>query len=325
MLADSRLKLRHLTLALAIAKHGSVIRAAESLHVTQPVLSRGLQELESILEVKLFDRNPRGMTPTVFGEAFLEHAHAIDLHLRDARQYLNELADASVGIVTVGIYLAGSNQLLPRAIASMKSTRPRVTVVVHEASPYRLRASLLAGEIDLIVGRLPSGEPPAGLRRLALHSEPIRLVVARGHPALMLPAPRLEDLLDYPWILPGAQTELRRELDALFRDIDADLPDNRIDCTSLLTVRALLMETQGVAALPSTIADADPDLEVLPIELRNITRHVGVTLRASRHLSPSAAALLEHLQAAAIDLRESASRSGSSAPDVDAAGYPLPG
>lgn len=313
MLADSRLKLRHLTLALAIAKHGSMIRAAESLHVTQPVLSRGLQELEAILEIKLFDRNPRGMTPTVFGESFLDHAHAIDLHLRDARQYLNELADATVGTVTVGIHLAGSNLLLPRAIASMKTSRPRVTVVVREASPNLLRSSLVAGEIDLIVGRLTSDEPATGLRHIALHAEPIRLVVGRDHPALTTPAAGLEDLLDYPWILPGAQTELRRELDALFRSSGVPLPDNRTECTSLLTVRTLLVETNGVAVLPFTIAEADDDLTALPIELKNITRRVGATLRESRHLSPSAATLLEHLQAAATVLRETEIVNGNSA------------
>jgi DNA-binding transcriptional LysR family regulator len=306
VLTDGRLKLRHLALALAIAQHGSMIRAAESLHVTQPVLTRGLQELERILEVKLFDRNPRGMVPTVFGESFLEHARAVDLHLRDARRYLNELADATVGTVVVGIHLAGSNLLLPRAIASMKAARPRVTIIVREASPDLLRSSLVAGEIDLIVGRLTSGEPVTGLRHVALHAEPIRLVAAKSHPALALPTPRLEDLLGYPWILPGSQTELRRELDTLFLNSDVPLPDNRIECTSLLTVRTLLVETQGIAMLPATIADADDSLAVLPIELTNITRRVGVTLRESQHLNPSAAMLLEHLQAAAAVLRESA-------------------
>ncbi|MDN5915137.1 MAG: LysR family transcriptional regulator, partial [Pseudonocardia sp.] len=57
-LLDGRLKMRHLVLAVAVADHGAIMRAAEELQVTQPVVTRGLHELETVLGVPLFDRHP---------------------------------------------------------------------------------------------------------------------------------------------------------------------------------------------------------------------------------------------------------------------------
>ena len=76
-LLDGRLKLRHLLLVDALSRQGSVVGAAAALHITQPVATRSLHDIESILGVSLFDRGPRGITPTIFGEAFTTHARAV--------------------------------------------------------------------------------------------------------------------------------------------------------------------------------------------------------------------------------------------------------
>ncbi|MDT7669263.1 MAG: hypothetical protein QOC74_2046, partial [Pseudonocardiales bacterium] len=123
-LLDGRLKLRHLVLVATIAEQGSVVRAAESLRVTQPVVTRGLRELEAILGVELFDRGPRGVSPTVYGTAFLAHAQAVLTQVRQAGQHIAELREGQAGSVTVGTHLAGSNVLLPRAISRLKRARP---------------------------------------------------------------------------------------------------------------------------------------------------------------------------------------------------------
>jgi len=153
-LLDGRLKLRHLRLVDALSEHGSVVGAAAHLRVTQPVLTRALRDLEEILGVSLYDRGPRGITPTLYGSAFTEHARTVLAQLTQAGRHLAELADAGLGTVTVGTHLAGSNLLLPRAIAALKADRPHLTVVIHEASPEALLADLQAGRVDFVVGRL---------------------------------------------------------------------------------------------------------------------------------------------------------------------------
>lgn len=303
-LLDGRLKLRHLVLVTTIAEQGSVVRAAEQLHVTQPVVTRGLRDLEAILGVELFQRGPRGVSPTLIGEAFLEHARAVLAQIRQADQHVAELNQGHIGTVTVGTHLAGSNLLLPKAILRMKRGRPRVTVVVKEATPDVLVADLLAGRIDLMVGRLTPGDDSGQLTQIRLYQEPIRLVTRADHPAQSLPEPSLGDLLSYPWVLPVRQTALRHELEEVFFAEGLPLPCDRVECTSILTLLHLLLDSDTVGALPMLIAEEDDRLATLSTALRSVHRLVGVTAPRDRAPSPGTALLLDHLRHAAAEIRE---------------------
>jgi DNA-binding transcriptional LysR family regulator len=303
-LLDGRLKLRHLVLVTTIAEQGSVVRAAEQLHITQPVVTRGLRDLEAILGVELFQRGPRGVSPTLIGKAFLEHARAVLAQIRQAGQHVTELNQGHIGTVTVGTHLAGSNLLLPKAILRMKDARPRVTVVVKEATPDVLAADLLAGRIDLMVGRLTPGDDGGQLAQIRLYQEPIRLVTRTSHPARSLSRPSLRDLLSYPWVLPVSQTALRHELEEVFFAEGLPLPRDRVECTSILTLLHLLLDSDTVGALPMLIVEEDNRLATLSTALRSVHRLVGVTVPRDRALSPSAALLLDDLRHAAAEIRE---------------------
>ncbi|MFC6883147.1 MULTISPECIES: LysR substrate-binding domain-containing protein [Actinomadura] len=301
-LLNGRLKLRHLVLVVAIADHGSVLRAAEHLHLAQPAVTRSLREVEHILGVELFTRGPRGVTPTLFGDAFVEHARAVLAELRRAGERITGLADGDVGTVTIGTLLAGSNVLLPRAIATLKRSRPGITVVVQEATFDAQVPRLLDGEIDLILGRLNPIEDVRGLRQITLYSEPVRLVARLGHPARSRAGLTLEDLLDYPWVLPLEQTALRRELEQMFTGAGLVPPANLVECTSVLTVRTLVRDTDMIAALPELVARTDAEIAPLPVGLEAVRRQVGVTLPAQRSLTPSARLMLDHLRQRAAEI-----------------------
>ncbi|MWA06570.1 LysR family transcriptional regulator [Actinomadura sp. LD22] len=295
-LLNGRLKLRHLVLVVAIADQGSVLRAAEHLRLAQPAVTRSLREVEQILGVELFTRGPRGVTPTMFGDVFVEHARAVLAELRRAGERISGLADGEVGTVTIGTLLAGSNVLLPRAIAALKRDRPGITVIVQEATFDAQVPRLLDGEIDLILGRLNPIGDLRGLRQITLYGEPVRLVARHGHPARSRPGLALADLLDYPWVLPLEQTALRAELEQVFRAEGLEPPGDLVECTSVLTVRTLVRDTDMIAALPQLVARTDGDIAPLPVPLESVRRQVGVTLPAHRAPTPSARLMLDHLR-----------------------------
>lgn len=297
-LLDGRLKVRHLVLAIAIADHGGIVRAAQHLHVTQPVITRGLKELEALLEVQLFDRTPKGVTPTVFADAFLVHARAVLAHLRQASLHVSELSDATTGTVTVATHVAGANLMLPLAIAQLKADRPKVKVVVREGLPDRLASDLASGDVDVIVGRRGHTLPDIPVRQLELYAEPFRVVCRHGHPALALTNPALGDLQKFPWILPGGQTSLRGELEELLRREGAEFPEQQIECTAPLTVRTLVEETDYLAVLPQTLASTEPRLALVSTSLEGISRTIVATYASEYAPSPSTALLLRHLSAA---------------------------
>ncbi|WP_369204878.1 LysR substrate-binding domain-containing protein [Streptomyces sp. PU-14G] len=300
-LLDGRLKFRHLLLVDALVRQGTVVGAAAELHVTQPAATRSLHELEDILGVPLFERGPRGVTATVFGQAFTQHARAVLAQLNQAGRHVVELAEADRGTAVVGTHLAGSNVLLPRAIAALKREHPYLTVVVREATPEALLLDLEAGRVDMIVGRLtaPSGE---GMLRRTLYDESVELVVGASHALAARAEVTLTELLDHPWIVPGPQTVLRREVEELFARSGLGLPHNRVETTSFLTVRQLLLETDVVAVLPGLIVRDDTRLARLPVRLEQVGHSVGLTVSATRTLSPSAQALIRSLEETAAHM-----------------------
>ncbi|MGA1700404.1 MAG: LysR substrate-binding domain-containing protein [Candidatus Nanopelagicales bacterium] len=327
-LLDGRLKLRHLVLATTIADAGSLARAAEQLHITQPVVTRGLQDLEAVLGVPLFERSAQGAVPTIYGTAFIEHARGVIAQIRQAGRALGDLAAADAGTVTVGTHLAGSNVLLPLAIARLKAAHPGVTVIVRESTPDVLQSQLLLGDVDLTVGRLTPADPL--IEQVQLYVEPIVLVVRADHPVLAdrggsADAPGRPDrggsadspglsgrgpsfatLAALPWIVPVAGTALRRELEQLFAAQGVAWPSDRVECTSALTLRRLILDGDCVAALPELVALHDDDLAIVTpadVDLGRLTRPVGVSTVRDRWQPPAVTAFLEDLATVAGELR----------------------
>lgn len=294
-LLDGRLKFRHLLLVDAITRHGTLVMAAEELQITQPAATRTLRELEQMLGVTLFERHARGLAPTPFSEAFSTHARAVLAQIRQAEKHVAELVDADRGELVIGTHLAGAVTLLPRAVASLKERHPLLTVVVREGLPSRLLAELEAGRIDLIIGRLtqPSDET---FTHVKLQEESIRLVVRHGHPLVGISQRDLGRLSAFPWILPSAETRLRGELEMFFSRHGIDLPQNRVETTSYLAVRHLVAQTDAVAAVPEDVLEELPGVEILDVVVDTAGHSLGITIPATRTLTPAAQAMVSMMR-----------------------------
>ncbi|MCX4538235.1 LysR substrate-binding domain-containing protein [Streptomyces sp. NBC_01669] len=290
-LLDGRLKFRHLLLVDAIIRRGTLVAAADELHITQPAATRTLRELEELLGVPLFDRHPRGLSPTPFSEAFAAHARAVVSQVRQAGKHMAQLRNAEHGTVAIGIHLTGSNALVPRAVAMLKSRHPLLTVQLYEALPLRLLSELESGRLDLVVGRLTQPTDEHFIRR-RLHDEGVSLVVRKEHPLAGRETIDPAELSAYPWILPDAEARLRGELEQFFSTRGIEMPANRVETTSYLAVRHLVLTTDSIAALSNSIHEGLPDVVRLGPSLELASHSVGITLAASRGLTPAASAMV---------------------------------
>ncbi len=302
-LLNGRLKLRHLQLVCALAQRGSLVAAAEDLHIAQPALTRSLREAEEVVGARLFDRGPRGMTPTEIGEAFIEHAQAVLGQLNRAGQEVDDLLQAKGGTVRVGTHLAASS-LLPQAILAVRAQAPRVTIVVREATPDTLRTELLSGELDLIVGRIPPAEPDRRLSTRALYQEPILLVAAADHEATRLDSPTLAQLRAYPWVLPVHQTLLRTQVEEMFAAEGLPLPEQRVDCTLLPITRELIVHGGSIGVLPRLAIENDPAIVPLGTAPDLLRWPVGLTVAADHRVSPATRRLIAALEDLGAQVRE---------------------
>lgn len=301
-LLDGRLKLRHLTTIVLVAEKGTISGAARALKVAQPVVTRTLHEIESTLDVELFERKPRGVVPTIYGEILIATSRTVIAQVRNAGRQIEAVTNADAGRIEVGTYLAGSNLLLPRSIARVKAIHPHLTVVVRDATPDILNQQLRSGVIDLAIGRLTvQARPPLAQERL--YDEPMLVVSRHEHPVHRTRSPSLAQLTSYPWVFPVAQTALRRELENVFLKNNLLIPENRVECTSILTLRQFVIETDALAVLPAYIAVADSDLRPLKFDLA-VRRSVGVTRLSGSELHAGAEHLLHALRQTAKDIEE---------------------
>jgi len=300
-----KFRLRHVELIAELYDSRSILKAARRLSLTQPTITKALQDIEATLGLRLFERSNRGLAPTAYGEIFARHAKIVLAQLRHAAEELEGLRDGFSGKVAVGTLLAASASVLPDAIALLKKERPGVAISVAVGTYDILVPSLLVGDLDMVLGRMPEEGRNRALIYEEFYAEPVCLVVRRGHPLSRKRRLGLRDLSNEAWLLPLPETTLRRQIERAFLEANAPLPRNIIESVSILTNRALLRKSDCIGVMPYHVALDDVQqglLALLPVKLKSIESPVGAIVRAPGQLPPAAAALLECLRIAARDV-----------------------
>jgi DNA-binding transcriptional LysR family regulator len=298
----SHLKTRHLVLLVELGRHGSILHAAEAAHLTQPAASKLLGELEHVLGLPLFERLPRGVQATRYGEVMIRRAGAALAEMDAAYQELMELQSGLSGHVGVGTVLTPSTGLVPEAVRHLKADHARVQVSITVDTSKPLIRKLRAGELDMVIGRILDTESAAELNFEPLTDEPHSLIARAGHPLADRLDLTLADLATEGWILPPAGSILRDRLTAMFLSKGLGQPLEVIETLALPVITQLLQDSNLVVALPEELVQAYLDagvLVVLPIELGIRMDVYGIVTRKQHRLSPGAQAMLDSLRSAA--------------------------
>ena len=301
----ARLKTRQLLLLIALDDYRNIHRAAEELHMTQPAASKQVKDLEEMLDVRLFERLPRGMEPTIYGETMIRHARMALTSLALAHDDIVALKAGLAGQVEVGVIMAPAMALLPRAIARIKEQAPLLRIGVQLESSNVLLDKLKHGTLDFMIGRILEKEDSTGLIYEELTEEPACAVVRPGHPLLERRDLALADIAGRPWILPSPGSILRHRFDMMFLRAGLQPPVNVVDTTALLLVTALLQQTDALHVMPLEVAQYYASLNVmsiLPIELPCKMDAFGIIRQQDHLLSPGADLLLKAVRAAAAEI-----------------------
>jgi len=300
--ALTRLKLRQLRLLVAVGRHGSIQNAAREMGVSQPAASKMIQDLELDFEVKLFHRTNRGVIPTIFGETLIRHGKLIFAQVSNAAQELDDLNEGSSGRVVIGTLLAASPSLLPVAIEILLKDRPKVAIKITEGTNEILMPALLSGEIDLVVGRLPSHRHRDKIVQEKLYDESIHAVVGTHHPLTDTPSVSFEQIKPYGWILPPLETTLRRQVDQFFVSQAQYAPPHFVESVSYLTNRSLLQSRNLISLMPAHVVSDDIASGVLKRLSWSVPfgdGPVGLSYRSEESLSPASRAFMQALHHAA--------------------------
>lgn len=295
------LKPRHLHLLVALDNIRNLGRVAETMHVTQPAVSKSLAELERGVGLRLFERTSRGVFPTIYGECLIRHARSMLTDLAQARDELHGLASGSSGNIRVGVLATAALALLPRALAMLKSHHPGMTVLVREGLMENLLPELLLGNLDLLVGRLPEDRIAQGLNEKILMDEGVSLVAGRHHPLAGRKRVNWSDLLAFPWVFPPVNTLLREPLERAFERHGVPMPSNRVETLSVHVMRGYLHFTDAIGVLATDVSryyESLGLLAILPLELPRLARPVGVVWSRERPLAPATQMLIQCMEEA---------------------------
>jgi LysR family nitrogen assimilation transcriptional regulator len=253
------MELRQLESLVAIVDGGSFSRAAITLNLAQPSLSRQIALLEGELGQRLLVRTGRGVVLSPAGEAFIVHARNLLDEARRARDAMQDLGADPGGRITIGMPPRVALGLSVPLIRAFRKRFPRAVITVLEGLSLSLRESLVAGRLDLALLFDPLPSPQLAYEslmreRLMLVAPPSSRLPARVAPAA---------LVDYEMVLPSPPNAIRELLDSVLGTRGITLKVSA-EVGAVQTVLALVRERMGCTVVPESALAMDHAASPLP-------------------------------------------------------------
>ncbi|MNS05946.1 HTH-type transcriptional regulator BenM [compost metagenome] len=247
------IEIRHLRYFLAVARELNFTRAAESLNMAQPPLSRQIQQLEAELGVALFDRDSRPLTLTPGGALFREQALQVVQRMDEMRGMMKRFAAAERPRFVIGFVPSIIYARLPRIIRAFREAAPEIDIHLVEMMSLEQMSALKEGRIDVGFGRVRFDDP--ALRREVLREERLIAALPLGHPLLSGERPiALHDLARYPLIIYPREPRpsYADQVLSLFRDQGLE-PGSVQEVRELQTAIGLVAADAGLCIVPASV------------------------------------------------------------------------
>jgi DNA-binding transcriptional LysR family regulator len=292
-----RIKLRDLHVLMAVAEWGSMAKASEHLAITHPVVSKTISDLEHTLGVRLFDRVPRGVELTTYGQALLRCGAAVFDEMRQGLQRIESLADPSSGELRIGcpeIMIAG---VVPPVAQEFLRLYPNVRLhVTHADTGIGQFHQLRERKVELLIGRPPRPFLEEDLIAEDLFNEPFRVYAGLQNPCARRRRIELAELIDEPWVLPPYESAPGALIAEIFRAQDLEPPRARVVTMSAQLSAVLVSAGEFVGLLPESVLRFNAkrlSLKVLPVAVSAPLIRVAVITVKNRTLTPVAERFIE--------------------------------
>lgn len=244
------MELRHLRYFVSVADAGSLTLAAEqTLHTSQPSLSRQIRDLENEVGAQLLTRRARGIELTPAGRAFLEHARVVLSQVEAASNAARQVAHPAKPCFAMG-FLTGHEWIwMPEALRILHDELPNIDVMISSEYSPRLAEALLKGTVDAAFLRREKGLPELAYRVLV--KEPLMVILPSDHHLAALEAISPRDLVGETFVnVSGTAPVLRVIIDNYLKRSGTKIrPAHEAD--HLAMGMSLIASTRGVGLLPA--------------------------------------------------------------------------
>jgi DNA-binding transcriptional LysR family regulator len=285
-----RINLRDMHILLAVARSGSMGKAATELAMSQPAVSKAISDLEHALGLRLLDRSPQGIAPTLYGEALLRCGMVVFDDLKQGVRELEFLSDPTVGVLSIGCTEPAADGFVAAAVDRFSRKYPKVQLNVVTADSATLyRRELAQRSIEIALGLMLDPLPEQHGNVELLFDDRHVLVVATNSPWARKRNLTLAQLIGEPWVLPAPDTTVGEYIVDAFRAAGIEPPRASVLTFSLPLHRRLLATGRYLTALPlSMLHYGATSLRRLAVKFPARPRPVGVMTLKNRTLSPLA-------------------------------------
>lgn len=286
------MNLHHLKVFLAVAEAGSISAGAERLHISQPAVTREIRDLEASLDLRLFDRLPRGVQLTEGGLRLLDYAQRIFSLERAAERDLRDFAQLEQGELHLGASATLGSYLLPPLLTRFRALHPQIFVSLEVSNTDVVTRQLDEGRISLGFVEGPFVRTDYAHRLLA--RDALLPVVAPHHPLAASQTLSAEKLQNYPLYMREPGSGARVSVEQAYR-VHGLEPRAGMAIGSTEALKRLLADGQGIAWLSQRVVErelASGELRHLPVQDLQIERELHVLWRLGASLSPAPAAFL---------------------------------
>lgn len=293
-----RFSLSDLEAFVAVADRANFRRAAESVHLSQPALSRRIAKLETALGVRLFERTTRAVSLTAVGREFARKARVLLDDLEQALLGTREIAATHGGEVTVACVPSAAYYYLPGFLRRYRARFPRVRVRVVDEAANTVLGTVIRGEADFGINFIGAQEPD--IEFAALLEEPFVAACPRDHPLARRRQVTWDELAQHDYLALGRSSGNRVLLDNALARHEAG-PRWSCETRHVVTLLGLVEAGLGVAAVPRLALPAGrhPTIAHVPLVEPRVTRTLGLIRRRNRALAPAADELYRLLAAGA--------------------------
>ena len=208
------MELNQLEYFVALAHIKNFTKAAKSLNVSQPALSRSIGRLEKDLNVKLFARDSRKVALTQYGQTFLSYAERILLELETARQDIMNMAEPDSGVINLSFMHSLGAYLVPDLVKEFRKLYPKIQFSLNQNHSFLLSKQLFKGESDLCLCSAPINM--SDIAWVPLLTEKLYIIVPTTHPLAQKDIINMEEIASEPFITLKPRYGLRTKTEHLF-------------------------------------------------------------------------------------------------------------
>jgi DNA-binding transcriptional LysR family regulator len=302
------LDLHRLRLLHELHERGTIAAVAEALQFTPSAVSQQLAVLEREAGVELLEPAGRSVRLTDAALVLVEHADALLERAELAEAELAAAAGTVAGRARIASFQSTALTLALPVMQTLAREAPALRCELVESEPEESLPALALGDVDLVLADEWQHQPlarPAGVARVDLHRDPVKLVLAEGHPALRRRrrAVPLAELAGEPWTTGHPGTGWEEIVIRTCRERGDFDPDIRHRTNDSVTSLALVAAGRAVTLLPELVGlDAYPGVAARHMAEGSLHRTIFMATRAADAQRPSVRALREAIREAATDL-----------------------